>query len=72
MSEEKTSKPGESSFLQKTLECSNCGGTEAIVIEEEVVAAGDKVYPTGTTLCSKCRTPTMVTVYRWTKWKAGD
>lgn len=71
MSEEETEKP-QSPFLKKSLECSNCGGTEVVIIEEEIVAPGDKVYPTGSTLCSKCRTPTMATVYRWTKWKSAD
>ena len=58
--------------LTSSLECSNCNGTEAIVIEENVVAPGDKVYPRGSVLCSKCRTPTMVSVYRWTKWKETE
>ncbi|RJP69703.1 MAG: hypothetical protein C4532_10515 [Candidatus Abyssobacteria bacterium SURF_17] len=58
-----------SKFLQQTLECSNCGGTDTLVIEEDIIAPGDKVYPTGSVLCAKCRTPTMVKVYRWTKWK---
>ncbi|RJP22110.1 MAG: hypothetical protein C4520_08615 [Candidatus Abyssobacteria bacterium SURF_5] len=62
-------KKDNTAYLQKTVECSNCGGTETLVLEEEVIAPGDKVYPTGTTLCAKCRTPTMVTVYRWTKYK---
>lgn len=59
----------ESKHLVKTLECTNCGGADKIVIEEEIVVAGDKVYPSGSVLCAKCRTPTMAVVYRWTKWK---
>ena len=59
----------ESKYLSQTQECANCGGREKIVLEEEVVAPGDKVYPDGTVLCAKCRTPTMVTVYRWKKWE---
>ncbi len=55
--------------LTKTLECTNCGGTDKIVIEEEIAVTGDKVYPSGSVLCAKCRTPTMAVVYRWTKWK---
>jgi hypothetical protein len=58
-----------SKYLVQSLECTNCGGTEKIVIEQEIVAPGDKVYPSGSMLCAKCRTPTMVKVYRWTKWK---
>lgn len=58
-----------SRYLEQSAECANCGGAEKMVLEEEVRADGDKVYPSGTVLCAKCRTPTMVTVYRWTKWK---
>ena len=58
-----------SKYLVQTLECSSCGGAEKIVIEENIVAEGDKVYPSGSVLCAKCRTPTMVRTYRWTKWK---
>ncbi len=58
-----------SNHLVQTRECTNCGGSDEIVLEEKVVAPGDKVYPGGTVLCAKCRTPTMVAVYRWTKWK---
>jgi hypothetical protein len=58
-----------SKYLEQTLECSNCGGIDKIVIEEQVVATGDKVYPSGSVLCAKCKTPTMIKVYRWTKWK---
>ena len=58
-----------SKYLEQTLECSSCGGTEELTITEEVVAPGDKVYPKGSRLCAKCRTPTMVKIYRWTKWK---
>lgn len=67
---EKNDRPSDDSqFLQQSLECSNCGGTERIVIEEAVVVSNEKVYPSGSVLCAKCKTPTMVTVYRWTKWK---
>ncbi len=59
----------ESEYLAKTLECTNCGGTDKIVVDEEIVVTGDKVYPSGAVLCAKCRTPTMAVVYRWTKWK---
>lgn len=59
----------DSTHLERTLECSACAGTETIVLEEDVVTSGDKVYPSGTVLCARCRTPTMITVYRWTKWK---
>ena len=55
--------------LEQTLECSNCGGAEKLVIEAEIIAEGDKVYPSGSVLCAKCRTPTMVRIYRWNKWK---
>lgn len=58
-----------SKHLTETLECASCGGRDKLVLEEQVTAPGDKVYPSGTTLCAKCRTPTMVRVYRWTKWK---
>jgi len=58
-----------SKYLEQTLECTNCGGMEKIVLEEEETVPGDKVYASGTVLCSKCRTPTMVNVYRWTKWE---
>jgi len=58
-----------SKYLEETLECAACGGRETIVLDEEMTVPGDKVYTTGTTLCAKCRTPTMVRVYRWTKWK---
>jgi ribosomal protein L44E len=58
-----------SKYLDLTLECANCRGADKIVLDEQVEAPGDKVYPSGTTLCAKCRTPTMVKVYRWTKWK---
>lgn len=58
-----------SKYLEQTLECTNCGGTEKVVIEEDVTAPGDKVYLSGSVLCAQCRTPTMVTIYRWTKWK---
>lgn len=64
--EEKAKNP---KYFAMSLECSNCNGTEKIVIEEDIVAPGDKVYPSGSVLCAKCRTPTMVKVYRWTKWK---
>jgi hypothetical protein len=60
---------GESSYLERTLECSNCGGTEKLELEEDITAPGDKVYPTGSVLCAKCRTPTMVSILRWSKWK---
>ncbi len=69
MSSERQDKADASKHLVHTLECSNCGGVDKIVIEEEVVAPGDKVYPSGSVLCARCRTPTMVNVYRWTKWK---
>jgi hypothetical protein len=62
-------KAGDSRYLEKTRQCTNCGGDDTIVLQEEFVAPGDKVYPGGTVLCAKCRTPTMITVYRWTKWK---
>ena len=58
-----------SKYLEQTMECSNCGGANKLVIEEEIVAEGDKVYPPGSVLCAKCRTPTMVRVSRWTRWK---
>lgn len=58
-----------SKYLEETLECAACGGKDRIVLEEEITVADDKVYASGTTLCAKCRTPTMVKVYRWTKWK---
>ena len=58
-----------SEYSVESLECSNCGGTEQLVIEEEIKAAEDKVYPSGSVLCAKCRTPTMIKVHRWTKWK---
>lgn len=60
---------GNSEYLEQRLECSNCGGLEKLVLEEEMKAQGDKVYPSGSVLCAKCRTPTMVAVYRWSKWK---
>lgn len=72
MSGEQQDKTNESRYLLRTLECSNCGGAEKIVIEEEIIVPGDKVYPSGSVLCAKCRTPTMVEVYRWTKWKESD
>jgi len=59
-------------YLTERLECSNCSGTETIVIEEEITAPGDKVYASGSRLCAKCRTPTMVKVYRWNKWKDSE
>ncbi len=62
-------KAGDSRYLEKTQQCANCGGGDKIVLQEEIVAPGDKVYPSGAVLCAKCRTPTMITVYRWTKWK---
>ncbi len=58
-----------SKYLTESLECSTCSGVDTIVTEEDIVAPGDKVYPSGSVLCAKCRTPTMVKVYRWTKWK---
>jgi len=58
-----------SKYLEETLECASCGGRKTIVLDEEITVPGDKVYATGTTLCEKCRTPTMIKVYRWTKWK---
>ncbi|MBI5114921.1 hypothetical protein HZA56_00445 [Candidatus Poribacteria bacterium] len=58
-----------SKYLVQTLECSTCSGLDKIVLEEQVVVAGDKVYPSGSVLCAKCKTPTMINVYRWTKWK---
>jgi hypothetical protein len=72
MIENKSSKGNTSEnspYFQRTLECSSCGGTEKIVLEEPVVVTGDKTYPAGSVLCAKCHTPTMVTIYRWTKWK---
>ncbi|NQU09008.1 MAG: hypothetical protein HQ583_10620 [Candidatus Abyssubacteria bacterium] len=65
-------KDNASKYLEQTMECSNCGGGEKVVLEEEVVAPGDKVYPSGSVLCAKCRTPTMVKVYRWTKWEESN
>jgi len=62
-------KESASKYLEQTVECANCGGADKLVIEEEIVAEGDKVYPGGSVLCAKCRTPTMVRIYRWTKWK---
>jgi hypothetical protein len=62
-------KESASKYLEQTVECSNCGGADKLVIEEEIVAEGDKVYPSGAVLCAQCRTPTMVKIYRWTKWK---
>ena len=59
-------------YLDESMECSNCGQTETIVIEEDITAPGDKVYARGSLLCAKCRTPTMVKVYRWTKWKESE
>jgi len=59
----------DSKYLEKTFECVACGGRETIVLDEEMPVPGDKVYARGTTLCAKCRTPTMVKIYRWTKWK---
>ena len=61
-----------SKYLNESMECSNCNGTEALVIEEDIKAPGDKVYASGSMLCAKCRTPTMVKVYRWTKWKDSE
>jgi hypothetical protein len=61
-----------SKYLVESFECANCGGTENLVLEEEVTAEGDKVYPSGSVLCAKCRTPTMIKVYRWTKWKDSE
>jgi hypothetical protein len=58
-----------SKYLEETLECAACGGMDTIVLKEEQAVADDKVYASGTTLCSKCRTPTMVKIQRWTKWK---
>jgi hypothetical protein len=69
MSSERQDNNDASRYLEETPECSNCGGADKIVIEEEVVAPGDKVYPSGSVLCAKCRTPTMVNVYRWNKWQ---
>jgi ribosomal protein L37E len=60
---------GSSKYLVETLECAACGGVDTIVLEEEQSVADDKVYASGTTLCAKCRTPTMVKIFRWTKWK---
>ena len=68
MTTEKQDNP-DSGKLERTLECSACGGTETIILEEDVIASGDKVYPSGSALCAKCRTPTMVTVYRWNRKK---
>lgn len=65
MSEEKDS----SKYLTENLECANCGGSDTIVLKEQVTAPGDKIYPSGMTICAKCRTPTMVKIYRWNKWK---
>ena len=59
-------------YLEEGLECTNCAGTDKIVLEEEVTAPGDKIYPSGSVICAKCKTPTMVNVYRWTKWKESD
>ncbi|GAB4344901.1 MAG: hypothetical protein Kow0099_24710 [Candidatus Abyssubacteria bacterium] len=67
MNDESSNKQPE--HLEQRLECTNCGGLETIVLEEEMKAQGDKVYPSGSVLCAKCRTPTMVLVYRWNKWK---
>ena len=61
-----------SKYLTQTSECTNCAGQDKIVLDEQVDAPGDKVYPSGTTLCAKCRTPTMISVFRWTKWKDLD
>ena len=58
-----------SKYLEERLECAACSGLDTIVLEEEEAVADDKVYASGTTLCAKCRTPTMVKIYRWTKWK---
>ncbi len=64
----------DSRYLVESYECSNCHGREKLVLGEEMTAPGDKVYPTGSILCAKCRTPTMIKVYRWNKWKesSGD
>ncbi len=67
-----TEKDEASKYLTQNLECTNCAGREKIVLDEQVTAPGDKVYPSGTTLCAKCRTPTMINVLRWTKWKESD
>jgi hypothetical protein len=64
-----TEKDDASKYLTQTFECTSCAGQDKIVLDEQVTAPGDKVYPSGTTLCAKCRTPTMISVLRWTKWK---
>lgn len=56
-------------YLTITYECSNCDGKEYLELLEDLKARDDKTYPAGSIVCAKCKTPTMIKVYRWTKYK---